>query len=43
MSQTELKMQPTIQLNVARCIVGCLFNSLGLIITLESSCIGKIK
>jgi hypothetical protein len=52
MSQTELKMQPTIHLEGkaghlprpnpvlrSKCIVGCVFNSLELIITRESSCI----
>jgi hypothetical protein len=41
MSQTELKMQPTIHLQSkaeytglqCKCIVGCIFNSVGLITT----------
>jgi hypothetical protein len=51
MSPTELKMQPTIHvqkepdilISVARffrkCSVGCIFNSVGLIITREIPCI----
>jgi hypothetical protein len=51
MSQTELKMKPTIHfqkkpdilISVAsffrKCSVGCIFNSVGLIVTLEISCI----
>jgi hypothetical protein len=38
MSPTELRMQPTIQLDGAlrsKCIVGCIFNSVGVIITYE--------
>jgi hypothetical protein len=48
MIPTELKMQPTIHFVCGchkypalpfKCIVGCIFNSVGLIITRESSCI----
>jgi hypothetical protein len=43
MSPTELKMQPTIHLERkalrSKFIVGCIFNSVGLIITRESPCI----
>jgi hypothetical protein len=51
MTQTKLKMQPTIHLRGkagylrrpylglrSKCIVGCIFKSLGLIITRESPC-----
>jgi hypothetical protein len=45
MNTTELRMQPTIQLDGAlrsKCIVGCIFNSVGVIISYESPCIQMI-
>jgi hypothetical protein len=47
MTPTELKMQPTIHLEpeagfgCGKCIVGCIFNYLGLIIIRELPCITK--